>query len=360
MYHKLLLLLFFCLSLNLYAQDSIPKKHFEMSAHGEVYYSYSFNKPNNHEHSPLFYNYKRANEVNVNIAFVSFRYNNGIVRSNASFMVGTYPEYNTIIEQDLLRHVYEANAGFKISKSKDLWIDAGVMPSHIGFESAYGKDCYTLTRSLVADNSPYYEAGAKISYFTPNRKFKIAAMVLNGWQRIAKKDNNSLPSVGSRMSYLISKNHLVHWNTYIGNEGVDTAQAWRYYSNIYLESTFSERLKTIIGFDYGRQETPLDRKKINHLFAPVIVAQYKMTDKLFLGSRIEYYKDPSESFAITGTGKGVNCWGVSSNLDVYISKHLLFRTEAKLLHDQKAIFTRDKRAVNDNFILSSSIVFWIL
>jgi hypothetical protein len=36
------------------------------------------------------------------------------------------------------------------------------MPSHIGFESAIGKDCATLTRSILADNSPYYEAGVKI------------------------------------------------------------------------------------------------------------------------------------------------------------------------------------------------------
>jgi hypothetical protein len=357
---KLFILVFLFVSIKARSQDSLSKKNFEMSAHGEIYYSYSFNKPNNHEHTPLYYNYKRANEVNVNLAFVSFRYNNNIVRANASFMVGTYPEYNTTIEQDLLRHVYEANAGFRLSKSKEIWIDAGVMPSHIGFESAYGKDCYTLTRSLVADNSPYYEAGAKLSYFSNNKRFKIAAMVLNGWQRIAKKEYNNTPAWGTRLSYSFSKNHLFYWNTYVGNEGTDTARAWRYYSNFYLESSFSERVKTIIGVDIGIQETLFEPTKLNHLFAPVAIVKYSCSKKLDIAGRAEYYHDPSESFANSGTKKGIHSLGFSSNLDVHISSHILYRIEAKWLHDKNAIFYRNNREVNDNVILSSSIVFWIL
>ena len=32
----------------------------------------------------------------------------------------------------------------KLAKKKNLWIDAGILPSHIGFESAVSKDCWTL------------------------------------------------------------------------------------------------------------------------------------------------------------------------------------------------------------------------
>jgi hypothetical protein len=48
-------------------------------------------------------------------------------------------------EQDLLQNVYEANGCENFVKKHNLWIDAGIMPSHIGFESAIGKDCATLT-----------------------------------------------------------------------------------------------------------------------------------------------------------------------------------------------------------------------
>jgi hypothetical protein len=36
------------------------------------------------------------------------------------------------------------------------------MPSHIGFESVISADCWTLTRSLLAENSPYYETGMRL------------------------------------------------------------------------------------------------------------------------------------------------------------------------------------------------------
>lgn len=60
------------------------------------------------------------------------------------------------------------------------------MPSHIGFESAIGKDCWNLTRSILADNSPYYETGIKLGYTSKNEKLYLAGMYLNGWQRIQK------------------------------------------------------------------------------------------------------------------------------------------------------------------------------
>jgi len=45
----------------------------------------------------------------------------------------------------------------KIHKTKILWIDAGIFGSHIGIESAVGKDSWNSTRNISADNSPYYE-----------------------------------------------------------------------------------------------------------------------------------------------------------------------------------------------------------
>lgn len=60
--------------------------------------------------------------------------------------------------------MFEANAGVKLSKKKELWLMQGSCPANIGFESAIGKDCWNLTRSMLADNTPYYEAGARVSY----------------------------------------------------------------------------------------------------------------------------------------------------------------------------------------------------
>jgi hypothetical protein len=61
------------------------------------------------------------------------------MRANLALMAGTYAQDNLAAEQDALKYVNEANIGIKISKTKNLWIDAGIMPSHIGWESAIGK-----------------------------------------------------------------------------------------------------------------------------------------------------------------------------------------------------------------------------
>jgi hypothetical protein len=54
-------------------------------------------------------------------------------------MVGTYPQYNWPRNSLYCKIYTEANIGVKISKKHNLWIDMGIMPSHIGFESAIGK-----------------------------------------------------------------------------------------------------------------------------------------------------------------------------------------------------------------------------
>lgn len=78
---------------------------------------------------------------------------------------------NYVAEPGILKNIYEANIGVKLSRKYDLWLDVGIIPSHIGSESAVSKDCYTLTRSIAAENSPYFETRAKLTYITQSRKW---------------------------------------------------------------------------------------------------------------------------------------------------------------------------------------------
>lgn len=47
---------------------------------------------------------------------------------------------NYVAELGVLKNIYEANVGIKISKTHNLWLDAGIMSFHIGSESAISKD----------------------------------------------------------------------------------------------------------------------------------------------------------------------------------------------------------------------------
>lgn len=178
--------LFICfISLTALAQnDSIKKITF--SAYGEFYYSYNFSKPSNNQKSPFIYNHKRHNEINANLIMTKANFLDKYLRGNLALLVGNYAQYNLSNEPNWAQYIFEANVGVKLSKKHQLWLDLGIMPSHIGFESAISIDCWALTRSILAENSPYYESGIKLSYQSNNEKVNVAAMYLNGWQRIQK------------------------------------------------------------------------------------------------------------------------------------------------------------------------------
>src|ERR1700752_888900 len=150
------------------AQDSttIETNKLAITGYVEAYYGYDFNKPVDNNRPSFIYSHNRHNEFNVNLAFLKGSYSAERIRGNLAVAVGTYMNANLAAEPGVLKNIYEANAGVKLSKKADLWLDAGVFSSHIGYESAVGKDCWLLTRSIVSDNTPYYEAGAKLTYNT--------------------------------------------------------------------------------------------------------------------------------------------------------------------------------------------------
>src|SRR5690606_24702719 len=159
-------------------------------------------------------------------------YENKRVRANLGLGIGSYMNANYAAEEGVLKNIYEANVGIKLSKEHDLWLDAGVMPSHIGFESAIGADCYTLTRSILADNSPYFETGAKLSYSTKNGKWDMAVLVMNGWQRIQRVEGNSTPALGHQLTYRPSEKITLNSSSFIGNDKPDEAKQMRYFHNL--------------------------------------------------------------------------------------------------------------------------------
>lgn len=109
------------------------------SAYAELFYTYDFNEPGNHVRQHFLYSYNRHNEINLNLGLVKANYQSENIRANLALMAGTYAQDNMAAEQDALRYVNEANVGIRISENKNLWIDAGIMPSHIGWEKCYRK-----------------------------------------------------------------------------------------------------------------------------------------------------------------------------------------------------------------------------
>jgi hypothetical protein len=312
---------------------------FTLSGFLEIYYCYDFGVPENHTRPSFFYNYNRSNELNLNLGFVKANYTKANVRANLALMAGTYAQYNMASEPPLLQNVFEANVGVKVSKDYNLWVDAGILPSHIGFESAIGVANKTLTRSILAENSPYYEAGVKIGYTSKSEKWFMSALYLNGWQRIQKIEGNQTPAFGTQLSYTSSsKKTFLNWSTYIGNEQPDSDKKWRYFNNFFGQLLLTEKTNVTVGFDIGAQQATTGSDVYDVWFTPIVIVQYNPTSKIQLAARGEYYQDPEGVIINTGTPNGFKTYGLSANFDYLPFKNVMFRLEARTLSSTDAIF----------------------
>ncbi len=338
------------------AQEAAKEKSpLTFSGYLETYYSYDFGNPDNHLRPGFVYSHNKHNELNLNLGLVKVNYAKDIVRANFALMAGTYAQYNMAAEEDLMKNVFEANVGVKVSKTANLWVDAGIMPSHIGFESAIGKDCQNLTRSILADNSPYYEAGVKIGYTSPSEKWYLAALYLNGWQRIQKIEGNQTPAFGTQVTYKPSGKTTLNWSTYVGNEQPDVDRKWRYFNNFYGQFKISDKTNLTAGFDIGSQQSANQSDKYDTWFSPVLILQYKPTAKIQLAARGEYYDDEKGVIIASGTPNGFKTYGFSANFDYLVSDNVMFRIEARNLSSKDEVFLKNGNPTDMNTFLTTSL-----
>lgn len=340
------------------AQDSTETKNpFTISGYVEAYYNYDFNRPVANTAPGFIYNFSRTGEVNLNLGFIKANYTTQRVRGNLALATGTYINANYAAEPGILKNIYEANVGVKISKNSNLWIDAGIMPSHIGFESAIGKDNWTLTRSLVAENSPYFESGVKLGFTSKDEKLYLAAMYLNGWQRIQRVYGNTTPAFGTQITYKPTSAISLNYSTFIGNDKPDSARLMRYYHNFYGIFQLVEKFGITAGFDYGTEQKAKGSSDNNNWFVPVLIARYSPSSKVNVAVRGEYFQDKNGVIIATGTEHGFQTFGVSANVDYAVFPGVLWRVEARNLSSKDRIFAErsDGATSKDNLFLTTSL-----
>lgn len=324
------------------------KKPLTISGYAEVYYQHDANNPLNNKRPGFVYSHNRNNEVSLNLAYIKANYSTEKIRANVAFAVGSYMNANYAAEPDVLKNIYEGNMGFKISKKHDLWIDAGIFSSHLGFESAVGKDNWTLTRSLFADNSPYFETGAKIAYTSPSGKWFVSALILNGWQRIQRVEGNSAPAFGHQLTYKPSAKLTLNSGSFIGNDKPNSIRQMRYFHNLYAIYQLNEKFGITAGFDIGAEQKAKGSSAYNTWYTPVLVAKYNATDKFSLTARGEYYQDKSGVIIATGTPNGFKAFGYTLNADYAILPNLVWRTEIKNLSSKYHVFEKRNESFTKN------------
>lgn len=337
-------------SINVVAQEEVTetKNPLTISGYAEVYYQYDANRSLNNTRPNFVYSHNRNNEVSLNLGLIKANYETNKLRANLGFGVGSYMNANYAAEEGVLKNIFEANVGVKLSQKHNLWLDAGIMPSHIGFESAIGADCFTLTRSMLADNSPYFETGAKISYSSPNKKWDMAFLVLNGWQRIQRFDGNTTPAFGHQLTFKPSDKITLNSSSFIGNDQPDVNRLMRYFHNLYGQFELNDNFALIAGFDIGAEQKEKGSSDYNTWYSPVLIAKYNVSDKLSFSARGEYYQDKAGVIIATDTENGFKTFGFSMNADYAILPNLIWRTEIKNLSSKDAVFEKRNESFTSN------------
>lgn len=345
-----------------YGQDSIQPVSSPLTISGylEAYYGFDLNQPGSNTRPGFLYSHNRHNEFNLNLGFIKAAYSTDRVRANLAIAAGTYMNANYAAEPGVLKNIFEANAGYKLSAKKNIWFDIGILPSHIGFESAIGKDNWSLTRSIVAENSPYFESGARLGYTSDNGKFSISALALNGWQRITRVEGNSLMSWGSQITAKPSSKFTLNYSTFFGTDKPDSARLYRTYHNFYAIFQPSSKFGLTAGFDIGTEERSVSDNSVNTWYTPVLIARISPSQKWAFAFRGEYYKDENGVIIATGTPNGFETVGLSANIDFIPLPNAMMRLEFRNLNNGDEIFVNkdgNGQRSNSSITLAAAVSF---
>jgi hypothetical protein len=354
----ILLLTGACSISTLFSQTDTIKKEkpiVEVGAFVDAFYVYDFNQPTNGQRQDFFFNHNRHNEFNINNAVGYIHVSHSKYRMNLALHAGTYAQDNYAHEQVMLRALHEANVGISLNKKNNLWLDAGVFGSHMGFESALSIDNPTLTRSFVAESSPYYLSGAKLTYMH-GEQWEFAGIISNGWQRIQRVSGNTMPSGGTQIIFRPSDKSLINWSTFATTEDPDSLRRMRYFSNLYAQFKLGSKLSMITGFDAGIEETAKASNSYHSWLAPVIIARYNFNSTWGCALRGEYYHDQNGVIIpVQPNANEFSTLAVSANLDYCPLENVALRLEARYLKATQDVFPFSNGFKDNNLFVTLSL-----
>jgi hypothetical protein len=323
--NKLSLFLFLFFTIELSAQTNLKTDSinttFTLSGYSELYFGYdgqfsAIKRPD------FLYNFNRNKQFNTNLSYIKARLEAKRFRSNLALASGTYMQSNYTAEKGIFKYVFEGNAGVKLFKDKEIWLDVGIMPSHIGFESAIGKDNWNLTRSILAENSPYFENGIKLSYSSLNGKLTLAGMILQGWQRIRRLEGNSKPSFGAQVLFKPTSSISFNYSNFLGTDTPDTTHRFRHFHNLYGIFSLSDKLGLITGMDIGMEQSAI-------WYSLASIFRYTFSEKWAISLRGELYRDKNGVIIRVAEPNGFHARSFSLNVDFAPKSRIFCRVEGR-------------------------------
>lgn len=314
----------------------------------DAYYAWDFGRPPRLDRSfaggTLFTTQPaRHNEFNVNLAYLEAVVAGPRVRGRLALQAGTSVQSNYAAEPttgaisgpSLERHIQEATAGYRIADG--LWVDGGIFYAHVGMESWVSRDNPHLTRSLVADYSPYYSSGVKLTWAaTPRLSARLD--VVNGWQNIS--ENNAGKGAGVRLDYAPTPSATLSYYDFFSDEAGNRLRTFNG-----VGGRLAAGRATVHGeFDVGTQRRSARGGGTATWYGGMLAARWRLDPRVWLVGRIERFDDADQVIVATGTRTDdtpngpLRATGGSVGVDVAPVSRVLWRTEARGWRNRDAIF----------------------
>lgn len=338
-------------------KDSTANGVWKFTGYADAYLSLNQSLQNDQKISEFQFNHNRINRLQLNQGLLGLEYEAKDVRVNLAFHAGTYVKDNYAAEPALARSINKAFIGFRLNKKRNIWLDAGVFPSYIGFESVNAFENATLTRSLLAENSPYFLTGIRANY-PVNPKNELSFYLLTGWQRIVPQKNNSTPSIGWQWAHTLPHQGKFNWSFWAGSDYPDSSRKWRYFNNFYWQGKKGSWSYTL-GFDMGMEQKEMKSNDYNLWYSPVLITQFSASDKWRTAVRLERYADQHRIITRPANGSAVTANSQSFNIDYLPKPSLLCRIEWRALQAKEPVFYKRNAYNEKTHYLTASVAYQI-
>ncbi|MFM7768975.1 MAG: outer membrane beta-barrel protein [Bacteroidota bacterium] len=287
----------------------------------DVYYGKDQSIWNEHSRPSFLYSHTSTDHIALNAAVFELKSYGKKVSTHLALVEGTYANKVTSAEPVGFGALYVANVSLALNKDNSLLLTAGIFPSHIGQENVIGLDNLNLTRSLAAENSPYYESGVKLEKRSKNQKWNFTALALNGWQTMTLIPQDHSMSLGTSVQFQPNEKFTIASNTFYGEVPVADSTLKRLFHN--LQFNYSSNSWTV----QGQWDVGLQNENLWHV--GFIGLGKDLTDKLQLNARVEYIQDAQNSVMNSPTNE---VFAGSAGMRWRISPQTNFRAEYRNLN----------------------------
>jgi hypothetical protein len=284
-------------------------------------------------------------DYHLNLGSCGINYDDGSVIATLTGQYGTSVDANYNQEpHEAFKYIQESYVGAHLDG--DTTIEAGIFLSHLGGEGWLSKDNLTYTRSYVAEFSPYYESGLRLSQ-SLTKDLDVQILAVNGWQNIS---DNRHPAFGGLVSYTIDDWTLSATN-FVGSEDYGT----RVFHNLGIKGSINQGLSVQGLLDFGHQSSRSAQSGM--WWGASVMAKQRVHRAAFISGRVESYQDPAGIIVASVTNQDFQAYSSSLGLDINLGRGFTIRNELKVFWSPDKIFLNGETPRDNDLLFVASLSF---